>query len=134
MLFEPLEILRTHSVRAPEVERPNCSHHLADRMMRPLYVRCSLRDTRGRLNTEFAQAIKITADKVICDPFLPLILVGPKADRCAIFRLPAYQRVERLVRVPEMSLQRLVDLWNVLFVTENGEQRTISVSHMPRLI
>jgi hypothetical protein len=134
MLLEPLEIPRTHRIGAPEVERPNSRQDLANRMMRPFGVRCGLGHARRRLNAEFGQAIEIAADKIVGDPFLPLILVGPRPDRCAILRLPADQRIERLVRMPEMAFQRLVNQRYIVFVTKDGEQRTIAVCHMARLV
>jgi hypothetical protein len=89
--------------------------------MRPFGVCGGLGDARRGLNAKFGQAIEIATNKVIGDPFLPLILVGPWTDRCAILGLPTDQRVERFVRVPEMAFQRLVDLRYVVFVAGDGE-------------
>src|ERR1700722_17644598 len=89
MFLEPLEVRWAHRIGAPEVERPDSRQDLANRMMRPFGIRRGLGDARRCLNAEFGEAIEIATDKVVGDPFLPLILVGPRTDRSAILGLPA---------------------------------------------
>ncbi len=95
-------------------ERQKFSGHTAERTCARVWCDqlTSVRgggEAGGSFDPELGQAVDEVADEVVDHPLLPLRPVAPWTLLDAVLALPADESVERLVGVPEMTLERFVE-------------------------